>query len=258
MSYDLAAIEKEKIPADKAEFLKWFNKNMENDSVDITGTSENLQKFFHSIRRFFPPMNGEFAPDEKELSENPDLENKLCEYDIKKDMIYLCFPYSISRMTYEIFKRAVYFSGLGFFNPNENDPPVLFDSRLPMLLEGEWFRPLEINSFNDIQKKLYNMTAINRSFIYITDPVGNYIQAGGYGERFTVEKRIFSGVMDYVHYKAQFSGGNENKEDFVFIAGNEVKLKQNQIFSKDQTERLFLDFFDNTENMPAEWTEMDI
>ncbi len=257
MSYDLAVFEKDKV---KSGFLNWYDNQMDEEGVKLTETSENMQKFFHSLRRVFPPMNGEFSPSDEELSQIPDLEKKLCEYDIKKDMISLSFSFSVSEMAKEIVKRAAYFCGLGFFNPSENEEPVLFDSRIPMRLEGEGFRPYKINGFVEISGRLKDMNDPKHSFLCVTDPVGNYIQAGGYGESFSVEKRLFTDIMDYVHYKAEHSNAaSENKNGIVSIFGNIVKLDQEQIFSKEQTGMLFKDFFENTNTFGSvKWTEMDI
>ena len=228
---------------------------------EISSVSERLQAFFHSVRDIFPPMNGSFAPDDKMLSENPSMEKYLCDYDIREDMIYLAFSYSVSEFAYHTIKRAAYFAGVGFFIPSDdNSLPVLFDSRCPMLLEGEWFRPMEIKYFAPISEKLNHMTVKNRSYLYVTDQIGNYIQIGGYGDSFTIEKRIYTNPTAYTHAKAGFSDTeNAGKEGEVIIAGNHVKVKQNQILSKATAEQLFLDFFQNAETVDSiEWVEMDI
>lgn len=269
MSYDLMVFEKGKIPADKSDFLNWYLHKMECGEVkDISGVSEKLQHFFHAVREIFPPMNGAFAPDDKALSENPSMEDYLCEYDIREDMIYLAFAYSVSGYAYDTIRRAAYFAGLGFFNPSsDNSQPVLFDSRCPMLLEGEWFRPVEVTHFDQIREKLNNMTVKNRSYLYVTDLIGNYIQIGGYGKHlttadryFTVEKRTYSNLSDYVHARAELPDTqNADKTGEVMIAGNHVKVKESQILPKDTAEQLFLDFFRNEETVDSvAWVEMDI
>lgn len=262
MSYDLMVFEKRGVPEDQSDFLNWYNQKMECESVqDITAVSEKLQAFFHSVREIFPPMNGSFAPDDTMLSENPSMEEYLCDYDMRDGIIYLAFSYSVSEFAYNTIKRAAYFAGVGFFNPSDDKSlPVLFDSRCPMLLEGEWFRPLEIDHFEQISEKLINMTVKNRSYLYVTDQIGNYIQIGGYGDSFTVEKRTYTNPTAYIHAKAGFSG-NESADNAgeVIIAGNHVKVKQSQILPKATAEQLFLDFFENVETVDSiEWVEMDI
>lgn len=262
MSYDLMVFEKKGIPTDKPDFMNWYDQKTECENVqEISRASENLQNFFHSVRRIFPPMNGSFAPDDKVLAANPGMEEYLCDYSIGEDTIYLSFSYSVSEFAYDTIKRAAYFAGVGFFDPSDDDSvPVIFDSRWPMLLEGEWFRPMEINDFDKIHEKINNMTVKNRSYLYVTDQIGNYIQIGGYGDSFTVEKHVYTNPTAYVHAKAGYSDTkNLSKAGEVIIAGNHVKVKQNQILSKDTAEQLFLDFFQNTETgNDIEWVEMDM
>jgi len=82
-------------------------------------------------------------------------------------------------------------------------------------------------------KKINNMTAKNCSYLYVTDQIGNYIQIGGYGDSFTIEKCIYINPTAYVHTKAGYSDmKNSSKIGEVMIAGNHVKVKQNQIFAK--------------------------
>ncbi|MCI8530710.1 MAG: hypothetical protein HFH82_16545 [Lachnospiraceae bacterium] len=261
MSFDLAVFEKNEVTTNQSEFLKWFHQKAECENVsEISCASDKLQKFFHSIRDIFPPMNGEFSPDDKFLSENPEIEKYLCDYTIREDMIYLSFSYSVSEFAYDTIRRAAYFAEVGFFNPSSHSLPIFFDSRYPMILEGEGFQAMEIVRFESIREKLNNMTVKNRSYLYVTDPIGNYVQIGGYGDAFIVEKRIYTSPTDYVHVRAGYSGAeNVDKAGEVMIAGNCVKVKPNQVLSKRMAEQLFLDFFRNEETMDSvEWMKMDV
>ena len=262
MSYDLMVFEKGKAPANHSDFLSWYEQKMEEESEqDISCMSEKMQNFFHSLRQIFPPMNGTFAPDDKELSENPAMERRLCDYSIVEDMIYLSFSYSVSEFACNVVKRAAYFAGVGFFNPSDdNSVPVLFDSRYPMLLEGQWFRPVKIDDFDSIREKLSSMTVKNRSYLYVTDQVGNYIQIGGYGDSFTVEKRTYTGPTAYIHAKAGYAGTDDSgNAGEVIIAGNSVKVGHNQILSMATAQQLFQDFFQGIETADAiKWVEMDM
>lgn len=261
MSYNLMIFEKNKIPINQSDFHNWYNQKMEyGDEQDISSASEKIQKVFHSLRNIFPPLNGLFAPDDKALSENPEMEKYLCDYFIAEDMIYLSFSYSISEFAYATVKRAAYFLDVGFFNPNDNSLPIVFDSRCPMLLEGQWFQPREIDSFDSIKEKLSSMTVENRSYLYVTDQIGNYIQIGGYKDSFTVEKRVYNTPTTYTHYKAGYCDRKHSSDSGeVMIAGNRVKLKQNQILSQSTADQLFLDFFQDIETVNTiEWVEMEM
>lgn len=99
-----------------------------------------------------------------------ELEKYRCDYDICGDMIYISFSYSVSEFAYDTVKRAAYFTDVGFFDPNRNSQPVLFENRCPMLLEGEWFRPVEADDFDCISEKLGGMTMKNRSYLLCNRP----------------------------------------------------------------------------------------
>lgn len=261
MSYDLVMFEKSKIPADPSGFSDWYHQKTKcDDAEDLSSASEKIQEAFHMLRTIFPSVNGPFGISDDALAENPQIEKYICDYNIKEDMMYLCFSYSISGFAHDTVKRAAYFSGVGFYDPNDNSLPVLFESRYPMLLEGQWFRPGKISAFERIKEKLNGMTAKNRSYLSVTDPIGNYIQIGGYKGAFTVEKRIWRTPTAYTHYKAGYAEVKDLAgEGEVWIAGNRIKLKQSQILSQAAAEQLFLDFFQNTKTVPGvEWTEMEI
>lgn len=126
MSFDLMIFEKNKISTNQSDFLNWYNQKIDCDNIqDISFASEKIQKVFHLLRNIFPPMNGSFAPNDKILSENPEMEKYLCDYSIKEDMIYFGFSYSVSAFAYETVKRTAFFLDVGFFNPSDNSLPIL-------------------------------------------------------------------------------------------------------------------------------------
>ncbi|MDE7477747.1 MAG: hypothetical protein K2M91_07330 [Lachnospiraceae bacterium] len=263
MSYDLVVFEKSKAPVEAAKFLAWYEKQTEwggdYDYNDISHASPDLQKFFHKIRTSFPPMNGAFAPSNEELSGRPDLEERLCDYCIGEDMIYLSLAYSVADRAYELVKRAAYFTGVGFYDPSDGSAvPNFFESRYPMLLEGEGFQPVEVSDFDSISEKLDKMTVKNRSYLYLTDQIGSYIQVGGYGDSFTVEKHVYVDCLFYTYQKAEYRIASQtNEKGSVMIAGNQVKVKRQQILSGETVRQLFYDFFQMTKTMDSvEWVDM--
>mgnify|MGYP006990142722 CR=1 FL=1 len=59
-----------------------------------------------------------------------------------------------------------------------------------------------------------------------------YIQVGGFGDIFTVERRVYTDCMSYTHQKAGYlSAGGSDEEGCVEIAGNQVSVKRHQILS---------------------------
>ena len=265
MSYDLAVFEKSKAPVDAEGFLQWYGEQTEwggdYDYNDIAHASPDLQKFFHQIRTVFPPMNGAFAPGDEELSASPDLEGRLCDYCIGEDIIYLSLAYSVADRAYALVKRAAYFAGVGFFAVSEEGSiPALLEGRCPMLLEGEWFQPVRVSGFDSIREKLGEMSAKNHSYLYLTDQSDSYLQVGGYGDAFTVEKRIYTDCVSYTHQKAGYLlTGKSDGDGSVMIAGNPVKVKRRQILSGKTVQKLFQDFFQETETVDSvEWVNMEL
>ncbi len=265
MSYDLAVFEKSRAPAEAQRFLAWYAKQTEwdgdQDYSDITRASLDLQRFFHQIRLIFPPMNGTFAPSDEELSARPDLEERLCDYCIGEDIIYLSLACSVADSAYDLVKRAAYFAGVGFFSPSDGGESLAyFESRCPMLLEGGWFQAVSVSDFGSVRTKLGEMTAKERSYLYLTDPVGSYIQVGGFGDIFTVERRVYTDCMSYTHQKAGYlSAGESDEEGCVEIAGNQVRVKRHQILSGGTVQQLFWDFLRQTETADQiGWTEIQL
>lgn len=263
MSYDLVVFEKKNAPADAEGFLAWYQEQTQwggdCDYNDISHASSGLQKFFHEVRKIFPPMNGALSPSNEELMNKPELEERLCDYCIGDDIIYLSLAYSVADTAYGIVKRAAYFAGVGFFATDE-DSPVYFEERVPMLLAGEWFRPVKVSDFGSIREMLGGMTAKNHSYLYLTDPLGSYIQVGGFQDSFTVEKRVYTGMLSYTHRKANDSSVEKTGEKcHVAIAGNQVNVEPQQVLSGDMVEKLFQDFFEGTETVGfIKWTDMEM
>lgn len=265
MSYDLAVFEKQKAPAQAKDFLAWYEEQTkwggDYDYNDIAHASPNLQKFFQQVRTVFPPMNGPFSPSDEELAAKPALEDRLCDYCIGEDLIYLSLAYSVADSAYHFVKRAAYFAGVGFFAASDDaEAPVYFESRCPMLLEGAWFPPVRVSDFASVLEKLGEMTDTKHSYCYLTDQVGNYIQVGGLGDAFTVEQRVYTDCTSYTHLKAGYVSAKKKDVDaYVEIAGRRIRVKQNEVLPGRTVQQLFLDFFEGTKTADmVEWTDMEL
>lgn len=266
MSYDLMVFEKGRAPAGKADFLKWYQEQTEwtedHNYDDPAVSSPALQKFFNMVRGVFPPMDGRFAPEGKPGRDVPE-ENRRCDYCIGKDVIYLSFSYSMAEWARDVVKRAAYFSNTGFFEPGEVFGPCFFAENKPAHLEGEWFRPCVVTSFQEVEGKLAKMTAKNRSFLFLEDPIGNYIQVGGINNEFTVEVRRYTDPVNYEHRKAGYVSARTDlevlKQQCVFIGGNRVSVEPSQVLTMDTVIGLFRDFYNGTEKMEMiSWTAMEL
>lgn len=120
MSADLMVFDKSKAPTEPLEFLKWFYKKSEWDSdrdyFDTKGTSKLLTDFFMELVKEYPAMNGEYAPTEEELENDPELESKLIDYTIDDDLIYMGIAYSVSEDAFERIEALAYKYGLGYYD----------------------------------------------------------------------------------------------------------------------------------------------
>lgn len=260
MSCDLMVFEKTKSPRKKEEFLSWYEEQTQwhedHGYDDPAVSSPALQKFFEQIRTVFPPMNGPWAPSDKELLKQPELDNYLCDYCIGREVIYLSLPWARAKEAYDIVKRAAFLSGAGFFDTNGNGQVFFPDERQAMLLEGQWFEPMEAKNFSLVKEMLSKMTAENKSWLCLTDMTGSYIQAGGGCGAFTVERRRYTSLQRYEHKKADKQETSARESSTVLITGNRVKVQSSQILSLEEVCGLFQDFFERTETKNIFWQEM--
>lgn len=125
MSYDLMVYNREKAPETKEEFLKWYEEQTkweeDHDYNSISVTTPELQGWFMEMIKNFPPMNGEFALDDEEVSENEELEMHLTDYSIGRDVIYASFGWSVSKQAGDVAKKLAMVYDVGFFNPETGE-----------------------------------------------------------------------------------------------------------------------------------------
>ena len=110
MSYDLLVFEKTKAPKTKEEFMEWFEEQAEwgedHDYQTIGVSSPALQNWFMEMKETFPPMNGEYAPDDDALAADAGLEDRLADYCIGRDVIYVGFAWSVAEEAYVCRNRS--------------------------------------------------------------------------------------------------------------------------------------------------------
>ena len=110
MSYDLMVFEKSKAPEGEKDFLSWYREQteqVEEHSYDNPSVSSPaLQEFFYILKDIFPPMNGASAPDSERLEKERGLEERLGDYCIGRDIIYLSFSYSVAEQARDIVRRT--------------------------------------------------------------------------------------------------------------------------------------------------------
>ncbi|MCM1044507.1 MAG: hypothetical protein NC417_03255 [Candidatus Gastranaerophilales bacterium] len=131
MSYDLMVFERTKAPDTREAFMDWFEKQTEwgedHDYQTISVSSPALQNWFMEMKDTFPPMNGEYAPDDDALDENEDLENYMTDYSIGREVIYAAFAWSVAEEANELVRELAGKHGVGFFDVSGEGEIVLPD-----------------------------------------------------------------------------------------------------------------------------------
>ena len=109
------------------ELLAWCRNPEHPDEWDATspeGTSPELVAFYDELRADFPPVNGPDAPSEDELAEVPGLEDRLADYEIGVNHIYLAFPWGKAEKVAQTIPAVAERLGLGLYDPQ--GPNVFF------------------------------------------------------------------------------------------------------------------------------------
>ena len=126
-----------------------------------------------------------------------------------------------------------------------------------MLVSGEWFNEINIIDFSLIEKKINSMNVKNRSYMCMSDMNVDYIQIGGYANRFTVEVRIYRSYDTFTHYKADTSLIDTIDNDFVLIGGQNVTVRKTQVLQSKTAIILFHSFFSGEKlNSIVYWKNM--
>lgn len=120
MSYDLMVFEKTKAPKTKEEFMEWFEEQAEwgedHDYQTVGVASPALQNWFMEMKETFPPMNGEYAPDDAALAADAGLESRMTDYSIGHDVIYAAFAWSVAEEAYKQMLELAGKHDVGFFD----------------------------------------------------------------------------------------------------------------------------------------------
>lgn len=124
--------EKAKAPNNKIEFMKWYEEqvqwNEEHNYDSIEVTSNNLKNWFLDMIKTFPPMNGEFAPDDDAIESDEELENHLADYCIGKNVIYIAFAWSVAEEAYDTMLKLALKHNVGFVDVSGNGDIILSEN----------------------------------------------------------------------------------------------------------------------------------
>ena len=129
MSYDLMVFEKTKAPNTKEEFMAWYEKQTaweeKHDSQTGGFSSPALKICFMKRKYFSPPMNGVYAPGLEQLEKDGDLESRLVDYCIGREVIYAAFPWSAVEEAYETVRRLARKHDVGFFDVSGSEGDII-------------------------------------------------------------------------------------------------------------------------------------
>ena len=128
MSYDLAVFDPRPELRDRATFEDWYDERTEwEDELDYNdpaNTTPSLQGWFHEMRQVFAPLNGPFAP----ADAGEGATDKLADYTIGPDIIYVAFSWSSTEEAYELCLRLADKHGVGFLDASGPEGAAWFPS----------------------------------------------------------------------------------------------------------------------------------
>ena len=131
MSYDLMVFEESKAPRTYEDFIEWYNKQTqwseEHDYMSSSVTSPFLQSWFMEMKDIFPPMNGEYAPDDDLIEADGNLEAHLTDYCIGSSVIYAAFAWSLAEKAYDLVTQLAIKHNVGFFDVSGNEEVIFPD-----------------------------------------------------------------------------------------------------------------------------------
>ena len=130
MSYDLMVFNKNKKFENRDEFMAWYDEltewGEEVDYDDYKHTTTELQNFFMEIKEDFPPLNGEFAPDDDVLDELEEQGIYAPDYCIAKEAIYIAFAWSNAEQAYQKVRELANKNNLAFFDVSGDNGEIIY------------------------------------------------------------------------------------------------------------------------------------
>jgi len=109
--------------------MEWFEVQAEwsedHDYQTINVASQCLKNWFMEMKDTFPPMNGEFTPDDKTIAENENLEKYIADYSIGYNVIYAAFACSLAEKAYDFVKELAKKHDVGFFDVSGTNGDII-------------------------------------------------------------------------------------------------------------------------------------
>ena len=157
MSYDLLVFDPAAAPRGRKQFLTWYEKMTrwsEGHSYDDPAkTTPALRAWYESIRRSFRNMNGPGAPNDHDLM-TPGVEDRLADYSIAHNAIYVTFPWSIAEEAYDLVRRLAVMHKVGFYDVSgdEGDGEIYFPGDVLRQSSGGAWRKIS-KEFRELKDK---------------------------------------------------------------------------------------------------------
>ena len=77
------------------------------------------------MKEKFPPMNGEYAPNDDALDDDENLELHMVDYSIGYNVIYAVFSWSVADEAYELMRSLAQKRKVGFFDVSGDDCDII-------------------------------------------------------------------------------------------------------------------------------------
>ena len=123
--------EKSKAPSTYEDFIEWFYKQTqwseEHDYMSSSVTTPSLRSWFMEMKDVFPPMNGEYSPNDDLIEADENLEEHLTDYGIGNNVIYMAFAWSLAEEAYNLVTQLAIKHAVGFFDVSGNEEVIFPD-----------------------------------------------------------------------------------------------------------------------------------
>lgn len=123
MTDSILLFEKNRIFKSDAQFFKWYNSLMVNNSnydyMNPSNPDSNLIQAVYELNELFPDENGPFAPYSHEMLETLGMQNKLAHYYVGKDFVFVRLPHLLSEDDMEKVRMLALKYNLGYSDMNQ-------------------------------------------------------------------------------------------------------------------------------------------
>ena len=143
MGFDILAIEPDAVTDE--DFPAWWQRQSQwAEPVDYNDTSHAtpaIRLFMADLAETFPPMNGPLRPTEAQLEAHPELDDRLSDYSIGRQLVFADFGFSVDpdengELAERRFMQLAYRHGLAIVLTT-GDGTILRPDRDPL---PEWAR----------------------------------------------------------------------------------------------------------------------